>query len=726
MENLETFNLSRDDRGVLTATLDLPGASMNIFNEAVIRDLATLVGRIETDPDVKVVVVRSGKKSGFLAGADVNQIAGMRSAEEVESTIRFGQDLFDRIEKLSVPTVAVIHGPCLGGGLEFAMACRYRVARDDGSTKLGLPETQLGLIPGWGGTQRLPRLVGQAEALTMILQARNLSASKALKDGLVDRIAAPENLDATVEELVSEILNGKGPHRPSRGFVAALRDGTAIGKKVVRHFARQAIEKQGKNYPALEAAIRCVEEGIAHGHERGLAKEREEFAKLIFGPTARNLMGIFFQREQARKASTWSDVSSDLKIETVAVVGAGVMGAGIAQAALTSGYRVILKDITQEIADGGLQKVQKLTRDAARKGVFPEAQAEALLKNVTATADWEPVRDANLVVEAVVERMPIKQDVFRELDRILKPEAIIASNTSALAVSEMAKVTGRVGQVAGLHFFNPVHKMPLVEVVRSPGTNDATVAALVGVVRRLGKTPVVVAEGPGFLVNRILFPYLDESVRLVREGVPFEDIDREAKRFGMPMGPLELLDAVGLDVAFDVSATLLPLTTDASPTPPVFEAMIANKRLGTKSGHGFYRYKDGKRQEPDPIPEMNTDPLRIPEPTMFGDGLISGIQQRLMFPMINEAARCLGDGVVTEAWMVDLAMILGTGFAPFRGGPLRLVDQWGVAEVVARMEHLAELVGPRYKPCDKLTELRDSGDTFYPTGETEPQLQTAK
>jgi 3-hydroxyacyl-CoA dehydrogenase/enoyl-CoA hydratase/3-hydroxybutyryl-CoA epimerase len=697
---------------VVTVAFDVPDSPVNVFNDAVVRELTEVVSFLEREP-ARVVVFRSAKPSGFFAGADVHHIRRIGTQAEASMVQSVGQELFDRIERLPFPTVAVIHGVCLGGGLEFALACRYRVARDDAQTKLGLPEVQLGLIPGWGGTVRLPRLVGLREALGMILEGKTVSASKAAAIGLIDRAIPIETFEQEVAAFVEDRLAGRSARRPSRGLGAMVLDGTAPGRALVLSTARKRAAKRGRDYPALEAALRAVRAGLKGGHAAGLAAEREEFPELLFGSVARNLIDLFLNREKARKPSTWIPESvAPRKVKKAAIIGAGVMGAGIAQLLALNKIAVVLKDVNAELTAAGRKRVEELTQEAVKKGALARDEADAALRAVTATHEADALAGADLVVEAVVEREDVKQKVFRDLAARLAPDAVLASNTSALSVSRIAEAVERPGRVAGLHFFNPVHRMPLVEVVRGRATDDATVATLVELVRKLGKAPVVVADGPGFLVNRILFPYMDEAVRLVLGGVPGEVVDREAVQFGMPMGPLELLDQVGVDIAADVAKTFAALATDVGPTPARFAEMVKDGASGKKAGRGFYEYRDGKRGHPTRWAKAEGPQ----QPRHHEAGELSTIQKRLVYPMINEAAKCLEAGVVAEAWMLDLAMVLGTGFAPFRGGPLHTADALGVGRVVREMEELRASAGERFEPAPMLRALAAGGRGFYAEG----------
>jgi 3-hydroxyacyl-CoA dehydrogenase / enoyl-CoA hydratase / 3-hydroxybutyryl-CoA epimerase len=709
MPDFRQLQFTRDANNIVTVTFDVPDSPMNVFNNAVVRELVEVLSLLEREP-ARAVVFHSAKPSGFFAGADVHHIRELATPDEATAVQSVGQELFARVERLPFPTVAAIHGVCLGGGLEFALACKHRVARDDPQTKLGLPEVQLGLLPGWGGTVRLPKLVGLREALGMILEGKTVSAAKSAKIGLVDRAIPAETFEQELAAFVEDRVAGRSVRRPVRGLGGMFLDGTRPGRAIVFSTARKLAAKKGRDYPALEAALRAVQAGLKGGDVAGLAAERVEFPKLLFGSVARNLIDLFLNREKARKPATWvSESHAPRKVKKAAVVGAGIMGAGIAQVLALNKITVVLKDVNAEVTAAGLKRVEELTHDAAKKGALSRDEAGAALALVTATPEPEALAGADVVIEAVVEREEVKQAVFHDLATRLGPQAIFASNTSALSVSRIAEAVKYPGRVAGLHFFNPVHRMPLVEVVRGRATDDDTVATLVELARKLGKVPVVVADSPGFLVNRILFPYMDEAVRLVLEGVPSEVVDREAAQFGMPMGPLELLDQVGVDIAAEVAKTFAVLTTDTGPSPARFAEMVKDGAIGKKAGRGFYEYREGKRGRPTRWAKADgSQRARHHEA-----GELSAIQKRLMYPMINEAAKCLEAGIVAEAWMVDLAMVLGTGFAPFRGGPLRTADTLGLPRVVREMEALRSTAGERFAPTAMLQALAAEGRVFY-------------
>jgi 3-hydroxyacyl-CoA dehydrogenase/enoyl-CoA hydratase/3-hydroxybutyryl-CoA epimerase len=710
-DDLRHFRLDDGGDGVTVVTLDVAGRSMNVFDEPVIRELAAVLDRLEAQPGLKAVVFRSGKPSGFLAGADVKKIASIGTPEEATEIIAAGQTLFNRIEALPVPTLAAIHGPCLGGGLEFALACRHRIARDDASTRLGLPETQLGLLPAWGGTQRLPQRVGLIPALGMILRGEKLTPGKAFKLGLVDRTAAPAAFEEAVRQAAAELAESgtlKPTRPPKLSFVARLVNHTRPGRWLALEGTKRRIARSARHYPALAEALEAIRRGVQHSREEGLRSEREAFARLLFTPTCRSLLGLFFQREKARSVGSWLGEDArggdEKPIERVGVIGAGAMGAGIAQLAAYQGLSVVLKDVEQSALDAGMAKIGGLFNEAVQSRRLRPDEAAARGGAITPTLDWSAFADVDLAVEAVVEREDVKRQVFADLEANTRPDALLATNTSSLSVARMAGAVADPARVAGLHFFNPVHRMELVEVVRAPATSDRTIAALLRLVKKLGKTPVVVADSPGFLVNRILFPYLAEAVRMNGEGVGAEAIDRTMRRFGMPMGPLELLDHVGIDVAAHVARSMTGVLAESAPTAERLAAMVGRGDTGKKSGRGFYHYKNGQRGKP-VVPDG-----AAASPTLLDPDVI---ERRLVLALVNEAARCLEEHVAHEAWVVDLAMVLGTGFPPFRGGPLRLADERGIAQVLADLTALEQEHGERFAPCERLRRMADDGQSFY-------------
>lgn len=746
---LQHFRIEHHDEDRITVWVDVADRSVNVFSDSVIIELENVVDTLESDP-VRLVAFRSAKESGFFAGADVLQISQLKGDEEVDNALLRGQKLFDRIHELSATTVAVIHGPCLGGGLEFALACDFRIALDSRSTRLGLPEIQLGLIPGWGGTQRLPKLIGVADALTLILNGKKLSAKAALKLGVVDAVGTASTWDSDVTDFLAAADRDATALCAKRPFGLKRRMTDSLLRWLVFRTAESKVASRADNYPALPAAIRAV--GAAFDSTvNGFAAERKEFAHLIETPTCRNLLNLFCRRERARNLQP-ADVTPDQQariqiralhnrittetrpVRRIGVIGAGAMGAGIGQLAALKGIEVVLKELNQDLANEGKARVVQLLDDMVSKRKLSAAERTEVLSRVLVTDSYDNLADCDVVVEAVVEKMEVKKAVFAALDTVLKPDAVIASNTSALSITEMAGAVRLPNRVAGLHFFNPVHRMELVEVIRTNQTDDATVSSLLKLTKILGKTPVVTADSPGFLVNRVLFPYVGEAVRMVLEGAGCEQIDREAKRFGMPMGPLELLDHVGLDVAWHVAETLREVHPESGELIRILGQMVARGWTGVKADRGFYNWRSGRRAvNPDLSRLLTSFELQTPDyaalqatsnsdcvhngvGVFISDGL-SETQRRLIYPMINEAAMCVEEAVVSEPWMADLAMVLGTGFAPFRGGPISFAESVSRAALLNNFQVLAARHGHRFKPAAWLVTRQKSPRSEHQTTE---------
>lgn len=714
----QNFHIERDDRGFVVVAFDVPGQSQNTFNASVITELDSFVSTLASDSHANAVVFISQKDGSFFAGADVKEIYNIQNADDARDKIKAGQKLFSKIEALPMPTLAAIHGVCLGGGLEFALACDYRIACDDRSTRIGLPEVELGILPGWGGTQRLPPLVGIQQALAMILQGKKLTASDAFRKGLVDRVSSVDNFDDDVESFVLKLATqpaGRYSHQPKRTWAKWFIDKTSFGRNLAFSVARKQIAKNEQHYPALKKAIDAVATGYQASRDAGFTAEQEGVAELVFTPTCRNLMGLFFQRERARSGVDWIlDEIDDslLGVKTVAVIGGGIMGGGIAQLAAQKGFQVVLKEINQELADKTQDAIATALAGLVKKRRLSQDDANETLARMTFTTNWEPIAGAQVAVEAVPEMMDLKKQVFADLCKVLPGDSIVATNTSALSVADMESAVPHPEKLAGWHFFNPVHRMQLVEIVRSESTSPETITQLSRLTKALGKVPVVVKNSPGFLVNRVLMPYLDEGVRMLLEGYPTPLIDAEMRRFGMPMGPLELLDQIGIDVAHHVVATMLPVYGVESPTPDFLNSLLQRKDLGRKTGKGFYGYSgDGRPQPVEGLAGDVPSPNELPRTPLSSQ--LSEIQQRLALPIINEAARCIDESVVDAPWMADLAMVLGTGFAPFRGGPLKLADTLGPKLVVKTLKEFVKEYGPRFTEADSLAKLAESGEKFY-------------
>lgn len=686
--------------GIDLLTFDRADSAANIFDRATLEELDAHLALLEAHSGLRGLILVSAKPKIFIAGADLHSLAQDLSPGALGEIVDLGHRVFTRLARLPVPSVAAIHGVCLGGGCEVALACDWRAASTDPATKIGLPETQLGILPAWGGSVRLPVLLGLPAALGLILAGKQLAGVPALKAGLVDELAHPEYLLAAARRLLAR---GKRPPAP-RGLLSRAPLKALVAWKA----RRDVLAKTHGHYPAPLRAVEVCTAALGQPLAAALAREKAGFLELAGTPACRNLMNLFFLQERAKKLAP-PEPASALPVRRVAVVGAGVMGAGIAQWISARGIPVLLKDVDAAALARGLQAVGKVYRDAAKRRVFTAAEAQAGFDRITPASTEVPLASVDLVIEAAVEKLDLKQSIFRQLEAGVRPDTVLATNTSALSIESISTGLAHPGRVIGLHFFNPVHRMQLVEIVRGPRTSAATVATAMRFVQALGKLPVLVSDRPGFLVNRILLPYLVEAVRLFAGGCAARDVDRLMLGFGMPMGPLRLCDEVGLDVALHVAKDLEQRLPHPVPLTDTLERMIAQGWLGKKSGRGFYVHgaKDGKEM---PNPETGT--MQKTPSASTGDEATR--TDRLVLLMVNEAARCLEESVVAAPADVDFGMIFGTGWAPFRGGPLRYADRLGAAEIVRRLETLARDVAPHFAPCDRLRAMARDNARFYP------------
>ena len=709
-------SLQIDEHGIGWLILDDPKRRMNVLTEAVMRRLAALVEeakRLVAAGQIRALVVASGKLDSFIAGADVDAIALIDDPTEGETASRLGQAIFMDVERIDVPTVAAIHGVCLGGGTELALACRFRVASDSPKTRIGLPEVQLGIIPAWGGTTRLPRLVGLQAALPILLTGEPVSASRARRIGLVDEVLPAPGFRDRVREWTRAVADGRTPSRRRRPLLKRLVEDAAPGRRLILAAAHRGVQaKTGGNYPAPLLLLAVLKGGLGASVDESLSIEAAAAGELISGDISKNLIHLFHLRERAKKETGTAPGIQAHRVNQAAVLGAGVMGGAIAQLLAYKGIRVRMKDVHHEAVAGGLRHARTLFDAAVRRGKLTSRDAGQRMELVSGGIEYHGVAGADLVIEAVVERVEVKRAVLKEVEQHVRHDCVLATNTSSLAVDAMAETLARPAQLCGMHFFNPVHRMPLVEVVRGSRSTEAAVATVYRLALDLGKIPVVVADGPGFVVNRILGPYLNEAGWLVADGATVEEIDAAAKDFGMPMGPLRLLDEVGLDITRHAAATLHQAFGQRMLPSPPLQALAGTERLGKKNGMGFYRYEDGKEKGVDET--VYQDLARALSDDRRGEGPDDDeIRKRLVMAMVNEAARVLEDRIVRRAGDLDLAMIMGTGFPPFRGGLLRFADSLGATSVAAHLEELADRVGPRFEPAPLLVDLGAKGRTFY-------------
>jgi 3-hydroxyacyl-CoA dehydrogenase/enoyl-CoA hydratase/3-hydroxybutyryl-CoA epimerase len=662
------WQTASDADGIVVLTLDRAGSSVNALSRAVLDELSEIVERLAIEPP-RGVIVRSAKANGFIVGADIKEFEGFGKNGTVQDALENGQRVFLRLGRLPCPTVAAIHGVCMGGGTELALACRQRVASRDPSTRIALPEVKLGIFPGWGGSARLPRLVGAPAALELMLTGRTASAENAKAIGLVDTLTSPELLVEAAKELVRHPRS-----RPFKQRATAWATNTWLARQILAPILvkQTAAKVRKEHYPAPFALIETWRRGGSSLVQR-LKLEARAVAKLAATPTAHNLIRVFFLQERLKGLAGGAEHG----IKHVHVVGAGVMGGDIAAWCALRGFDVTLQDREMKYVQPALDRAKDLF---TKKLKTAERVAPALAR-LKADVEGSGIPDADLAIEAIYENAEAKEALYRATEPKMKPGALLATNTSSIPLTELRTTVQQPGRFLGLHYFNPVALMPLVEIVRHDQLDAAAEKRALAFCKALDKLPVPVAGTPGFLVNRILMPYMLEAARAYSEGVPGPVIDRAAKKFGMPMGPIELIDTVGLDVAASVGAELGPFL--GLDIPPGLDELVKGGKRGKKDGEGFYIWKDGKPQKPE------VDPSYVAP---------DDLEDRLVLPLLNEAVACLHDRVVDDADLLDAGVIFGTGFAPFRGGPIKHVRDTGADALKARLEALASKYGARFSP----------------------------
>ena len=730
--------------GICVLTFDRPESGANIFDAATMNDLRGHLDEIEKDTSLKGLIVISAKKSIFIAGADLQTLLRQAQTGELRAFISEGQKVFNRLAALKIPTVAAIHGACAGGGYEITLACDYRIASNDPSTKIGLPETTLGLVPAWGGATRLPILIGADAAAEVITKGKLYGAEEALKLGLIDEVVAKEQLLEAAKKKTAAgkrvpsprpLPEGEGedsrttkaspaPSPLARGESEDLRltknppasPPLPRGEVDVRSTPGEGKSRRPAGNAAPQRALEIIRSNKSI--EDSLGMEVDAIVELGETSATQNLIRNFFLGDKFKKGSS---KSPNEKITHAAVIGAGVMGSGIAQWLSSRGVTVILRDVKQDLLDRGLTNIEKTYGDAVKRGLMSEAKAkEGRARIVASTAAME-MRDVGIVIEAASEKMEIKKQIFADLAAKTPATAVLATNTSALSISDLGGACVPLAQeegaqaghmrhetaqrVVGLHFFNPVSRMKLIEVVVGKKTSPDVVERALAFARQIGKLPVQVKDSPGFLVNRVLFPYLLDAAELFQSDVPANAIDDALVEWGMPMGPLRLIDEIGVDITVDIANTLEKAYGERDRAPEILNKMRAAGMLGRKSGRGFYIYEGREQKDNEALQEWRQK---------SGEHFATeNLAARLVFLMINEAARCLEEGVVANAVDADFGMMMGTGFAPFRGGPLRSADDIGIKKIVTDADGLHAIAGKKFAACDLLRQHAQDGTTFY-------------
>ena len=701
------FSLTKQDNGVAILSMDVPGESMNTLKAEFGDEISAMLDDIEQDNSIKGVVVISGKSNSFVAGADISMLAACKTAEDATKIAAGGQAVFDRIEKMKATFVAAIHGPALGGGLELALACHYRVCTDSSKTQVGLPEVQLGLLPGSGGTQRLPRLIGIQQAMKMMLTGSPARAKQAKKYGIVDDVV-PESVLLDVAE---QFALKRKPEReaPQKGLMNKMLETTGPGRNIMFKKAREATFSKTKgNYPAPGFIIDVIETGMTEGMKAGLKAEAEAFGKLVMTPESFQLRQIFFATTEMKKENGVEGVTP-AKVNKAGVLGGGLMGGGIAFVTSTkAGVPVRIKDVRAEGIANAMKYSYDILNKKVKKRFIRNSEMQKQLSLLTGTLDYSGYKDIDIVVEAVFEDLELKQKMVADIEENCKETTIFASNTSSIPITQIAAKAKRPENVIGLHYFSPVDKMPLAEVIAHEKTSDEVISSTVEFAKKQGKTPVVVKDGAGFYVNRILAPYMNEAANLILDGEPIEHIDKSLVKFGFPVGPVKLLDEVGIDVGTKIIPFLVEAFGERFTAPSAFDKVLADGRKGKKNKKGFYDY-EGKKPGKE-VDESIYELLSLSPSSKLSE---KEVAERCVLMMLNEAARCLDEGVIRNARDGDIGAIFGIGFPPFLGGPFRYMDTLGIKHVVSRLHHYSTAVGDKFEPADVLEKMAESGKSFY-------------
>ncbi len=695
--------------GVAVLTFDQPGARANTLGRAAFEEFERHVRELAGRTDVRGLVLRSGKPGMFIAGADIKEIGTRPDPAAVRAIAERGHALVASFEALPFPTVAAIDGSCMGGGLELALGCDYRLAANNPKTELGTPEVKIGILPGWGGTQRLPRVIGPSLAAEMICTGEPAKADRAKQIGLVFDAVPSEKLLPEALRLIrwaNESGDWKEVRRRKQQPVGLTEEQAMFTFAVAK---AQIAAKAGAHYPAPLAALTAIEKGCNLPLDEGLKVETDAFVPLVGSPVSKNLIAVFFMTQRLSKDPGVADVTMQPRpVNQVGVVGAGIMGGGIAGACVRRGVPALLTDSIPAALEKGVTNLARSIQGRVEAGKMAPADAAGALARLSTSLTTSALADRDVVVEAIVENEKAKVKLYAEVEKLLPPGGILASNTSTISISRMARELKNPDRFAGMHFFNPVDRMQLVEVIRGDKTSDATVATLVALAKRIGKTPIVVRDCPGFLVNRILFPYLNEALVMLEEGAAPRALDKAATAFGMPMGPITLEDVVGLDTSLYAGGVVNTAFADRSVATKVLDELVAAGRLGQKSGAGFYSYAKGPRGADDPALAAILERVRKGHREFTPEEMTD----RLFLPMLTEASRILEEGVVRDPADVDMGLILGIGFPPFRGGILRWADDLGLPAVVDKLKKY-EPLGARFRPTEQIRRLAAEGKGFY-------------
>tara|TARA_R110000737_G_scaffold36970_1_gene56762 strand:+ start:9060 stop:11207 length:2148 start_codon:yes stop_codon:yes gene_type:complete len=703
----KTFSLARQENGIAHLIMDVKGDSMNTLKAEFADEITEILKEIREDKAIVGLVLVSGKADSFVAGADVQMLANCTSAAEATALSRQGQMIFDQLENLSIPVVAAVHGVCLGGGLELAMACHAIVCSDSPKTALGLPEVQLGLLPGGGGTQRLPKRVGIQKSLDMMLTGKQLRGKQALKAGLVNDVVPNSVLVKVAEQLA---LSGKvKPKARQLSLMDKLLEGNSIGRNIVFAQATKTVLSKTKgNYPAPLKIIDCIRASVEQAPSKGYQVEADHFGQLVMSDVSAQLRQLFFATTDMKKEQGVEGVEAK-KITNVGVLGGGLMGGGIAFVTATKAkLPVRIKDISHQGISFALKYGYDLLNKKVKRRFMRHNEMQSQLALITGTTDYSGFNNIDIVVEAVFEDLTLKQNMVADIESHCKETTIFASNTSSLPIGQIAELAIRPENVIGLHYFSPVDKMPLAEIIAHDKTSDQTISTTVAFAKQQGKTPIVVKDKAGFYVNRILAPYMNEAAMLLLEGCSIEALDKAMVKFGFPVGPMQLLDEVGIDIGAKIGPILQAELGDRFAAPPAFSKLIDDGRLGKKVKKGFYQYNTKSKKKL--VDESVYTLLGL----QANNRVVTDAQvERCVYMMLNEAARCLDEEIIRNARDGDIGAIFGIGFPPFLGGPFQYMDKIGAATLVSKLTQWQAEFGERFAPCDALVSMAEQGESFY-------------
>ncbi|ODM51740.1 multifunctional fatty acid oxidation complex subunit alpha [Vibrio harveyi] len=703
MSEQKAFSLKIDEQNIAWLAIDVPNEKMNTLQAAFADEMKEIFAQLKDTSGMKGVIIHSLKPDNFVAGADVRMLEACTTASEAEALAKQGQELFQQLSDLPYPVVAAIHGPCLGGGLELALACDYRVCTDSDKTRLGLPEVQLGLLPGSGGTQRLPRLIGLLPSLDLILTGKQLRAKKAKKLGVVDA-CVPETILLDVAKQLIE--KGKNKGKKKQSTKEKLMSGSGLGRKFVfEQAAKKTNEKTRGNYPATVAILEVIQHGLEKGLAQGQELEAKRFGELVMSSESKALRSIFFATTEMKKEN--GAEAEPAAVNRVGVLGGGLMGAGISHVSVAKAkVPVRIKDVSNDGVLNALNYNYKLFEKQRKRRIISKAGLQSKMLQLSGGVDFTSFNHIDVVIEAVFEDLDLKQTMVADIEANAKPETIFATNTSSLPIHKIAEKAERPENIVGLHYFSPVEKMPLVEVIPHETTSEETISTVVALAKKQGKTPIVVKDKAGFYVNRILAPYMNEAAHILLANEPIEQLDGALLDFGFPVGPITLLDEVGVDIGAKIMPILVNELGERFKGPDVFDTLLNDGRKGRKSGKGFYTYKGKKKEVDKSVYKL----LNLTPESKLSD---NDIALRCVLPMLNEAVRCLDDGIIRSPRDGDIGAIFGIGFPPFLGGPFRYMDQFGLKELVEKMNEFASKYGDRYAPCDGLLTRAGEGRNFY-------------